>query len=182
MIVLASSSQTRAAILTAFHIPFCQKSVDFDEEQIHETNPTEFVYKAATGKMQRAEELYSLDTPLLSADTVVYAQGEILRKPKNVDDAQRILRMQSGNTTAIITCTLYRSHCVSLIDMSQTVYQFALFDTKKLDAYIESGEWMGKAGGCMVEGFCKEYIRSVTGYESCAMGLCIEKVIPFINE
>ena len=33
----------------------------------------------------------------------------------------------------------------------------------------------------MVEGFCKPYIKNVIGYESCAMGLCIEKLIPFLN-
>ena len=40
---------------------------------------------------------------------------------------------------------------------------------------------MGKAGAIMVEGFCKPYIKSVDGYESTAMGLCVEKLLPYLK-
>ena len=49
-----------------------------------------------------------------------------------------------------------------------------------LERYLESGLWQGKAGGCMVEGFCKKYIKSVDGYESTAMGLQVESLLPWI--
>ena len=50
-----------------------------------------------------------------------------------------------------------------------------------MDNYINSGECMGKAGAIMVEDFCKPYIKTVIGYESTAMGLCIEKLLPFVK-
>jgi len=40
---------------------------------------------------------------------------------------------------------------------------------------------MGKAGACMVEGFCKKYIVKSEGLESCAMGLSVEKILPFLD-
>ena len=58
---------------------------------------------------------------------------------------------------------------------------FDTFDEKDLENYLASGEWQGKAGGCMVEGFCKPYIREVKGYESCAMGLSVEVLKTFIG-
>ena len=58
-----------------------------------------------------------------------------------------------------------------LCDVSATYYQFTLFEPKDLEDYLNSGLWDGKAGGCMVEGFCKKYIAEVQGYESTAMGL-----------
>ena len=66
-------------------------------------------------------------------------------------------------------------------DYAFTVYTFAPFDKSDLKNYIESGEWSGKAGACMVEGFCKPYIKSVEGLESCAMGLTIEKLEPWFD-
>ena len=48
------------------------------------------------------------------------------------------------------------------------------------DEYINSELCMGKAGAIMVEGFCKPYIKKVNGFESTAMGLCVEKLISFI--
>lgn len=50
-----------------------------------------------------------------------------------------------------------------------------------LGIYLESGLWKGKAGGCMVEGFCKKYIKSIDGYESRAMGLQAEVLLPWIK-
>ena len=50
---------------------------------------------------------------------------------------------------------------------------------KKVLNYLNSGECFGKAGAIMVEGFCKPYIKSVKGLESTAMGLSIEKLIPY---
>ncbi|MCK4442199.1 MAG: Maf family protein, partial [Sulfurovaceae bacterium] len=46
---------------------------------------------------------------------------------------------------------------------------------------LDSGLWDGKAGGCMVEGFCKKYIQKVEGYESTAMGLQVERLIGWLK-
>lgn len=180
-IYLVSSSPTRAKILQDFGIEFLQKQCDYDEESIAATSPREFVYKAAMGKFEWAKEKYGLNTPLLCADTVVTAGNEILRKPKNRDDAKRILTKQSGKSVGIITCAAYASTHLSFVDLSVTEYFFAEFDKIELGKYLESGEWEGKAGGCMVEGFCKNYIIRQQGLESCAMGLTIEKLAPFLD-
>ena len=58
-----------------------------------------------------------------------------------------------------------------IIDISQTDYIFKDFNQDDLERYLDSGEWRGKAGACMVEGFCKTYIKEVRGFESTAMGL-----------
>jgi septum formation protein len=86
---------------------------------------------------------------------------------------------QSGNITSIITCMIYHSKNKKIIDISQTDYIFDDFDQDDLDAYLASGEWRGKAGACMVEGFCKSYIKEVRGFESTAMGLCVEVLETF---
>jgi septum formation protein len=69
---------------------------------------------------------------------------------------------------------IYHSEKVKIVDIASTDYIFDKFDMDKLELYLDSGEWRGKAGACMVEGFCKKYIREVIGYESCAMGLSVE--------
>ncbi|MDD3344452.1 MAG: septum formation inhibitor Maf [Sulfurospirillaceae bacterium] len=180
-IVLGSSSITRAQILTSFNIPFIQRPCDFDEESLSYSNPAHFVYHATKGKMQRYLESWDLEIPVLCADTVVTAKGEILRKAKDVKDARRILMAQSGNTVSILTCMIYKSQTSELIDLSSTDYLFAPFDEEALDLYLHGNEWKGKAGACMVEGFCKSYIKSVKGLESTAMGLSVEKLLPFLR-
>ncbi len=182
MLILASSSNTRASILRKHHIDFEQIPCDFDEEKLKCKSPKEFVYKATMGKLQRFLELHELKKPVLCADTVVTCEGQILRKANDKEDAKRILQLQSENEVSIITCMAYKSKDLELYDLSSTIYKFAKFDEEKLEKYLASNEWQGKAGACMVEGFCKEYILNVKGYESTAMGLCVEKLLPYLEK
>ena len=181
MLRLASSSQTRAMLLGAASISFKQESVDFDEDKIIASSPKNFVYQATMGKYEANLKAFGFsDYPLLVADTVVTARGQILRKARCIDDARNILMTQSGNVTSIITCMIYHAQNQKIIDISQTDYLFEKFDMDDLDNYLESGEWRGKAGACMVEGFCKSYIKEVRGFQSTAMGLNTDLLKTFI--
>ncbi|MDA7817147.1 septum formation inhibitor Maf [Sulfurimonas sp.] len=181
MIRLASSSVTRAHLLNEAGIEFIQESVDFDEDSIVATSPKNFVYQATTGKYEANLKAFGcIDYPLLVADTVVTSQNKILRKAKSIDDARDILMTQSGNITSIITCMIYQSAKMKIVDISSTDYIFDDFNRDDLENYLQSGEWKGKAGACMVEGFCKSYIREVRGHESTAMGLTTERLTKLI--
>jgi len=181
MLRLASASETRAMLLKEAGIAFIQESVDFDEEGIVASSPKNFVYQATMGKYEANLKAFGFEEyALLVADTVVTSQNQILRKAKCVDDARNILMTQSGNITSIITCFIYHAKDKKIVDISQTDYLFDPFDQDDLENYLESGEWRGKAGACMVEGFCKPYIKEVRGYESTAMGLSVEVLKRFM--
>lgn len=182
MICLCSSSESRALLLNKFGVDFIQKSPQYDEEQITTTVAKNFVYTASKGKLEAAIAEFGLEIPLLCADTVIAAaDGTILRKAKNIEDARRILNIQSGSTISILSSLHFRSKKLLFTDISATHYHFEKFEEDDLEAYLQSGLWQGKAGGCMVEGFCKKYIKSVDGYESTAMGLQVEVLLPWIR-
>lgn len=182
MLRLASSSITRAELLRGAGVPFIQESLDFDEDSIIAPTPKNFVYQATLGKYKvNLEKFGCSDYPLLVADTVVTAHGKILRKAKDENEARQILQMQSGSDVAIITCMIYKTPRLELIDISSTHYFFDPFEPNAIEQYLKSGDWQGKAGACMVEGFCKSYIREVCGYESTAMGLSVEVLKPFLS-
>jgi len=180
-LVLCSQSASRAQLLRRFGIDFVQKPVAYDEEQISTAVPREFVYLAAKGKLEVAEQQYGLDLPLLTADSVIAtAGGEILRKPKDQEDARRILRLQSASRISIVSSLHFKCQELLFADTSETRYRLAPFEEEDMERYLESGLWRGKAGGCMVEGFCKKYIVEVNGHESTAMGLSVEQLLPWI--
>lgn len=182
MIHLASNSESRALLLKKFGIDFIQRSPQYDEDQITSTIAKDFVYMASKGKMEAAVKEFGLDMPLLCADSVIMAaDGSILRKAKDTDDARRILTIQSGSTISIVSSLHFRTKELLLVDTSATHYHFSEFEEEDLEAYLESGLWKGKAGGCMVEGFCKKYIKSVEGFESTAMGLQVEVLLPWLH-
>ena len=181
-ICLCSQSESRALLLHNFSVDFVQKSVVYDEEQIRTTVAQDFVYTASKGKLEAAIRAFGLEIPLLCADTVIATHdGSILRKAKAIEDARRILKLQSGSSISIISSLHYKSKTLAFSDISATHYNFSTFEDDDLEDYLESGLWKGKAGGCMVEGFCKKYIESIDGYESTAMGLQVEVLLPWIK-
>lgn len=169
-------------MLDEARIKFVQRATNFNEDQILSTDPTEFVYQATKGKLQSAIKQFGLDLPILCADSVVAVENKILRKAKDINNARELLQKQSGNKVEIITCTTLYCSSFELIDLSKTSYLFAPFNEEKLAKYLDSGEWQGKAGACMVEGFCKEFIVSVDGYESTAKGVTLEAIFPFLDK
>jgi len=181
-IILGSNSTTRAGLLDSFGVPFVQQGASFDEDSIHVKNPIHFVYHIAMGKMVSFVQEFGLDMPVVCADTVVVSKGELLRKAKDVDEAREMLLTQSGSAVSIFTCMTYKTEKLEFIDLSSTEYIFGEFDKNALEEYLCSDEWRGKAGACMVEGFCREYIEEIRGYESTAMGLCVEKLLPFLKD
>ena len=178
--ILCSSSVTRAKLLKKAGIKFIQKKCDFDEDSIKTNDPYEFVIRASYGKFKACMKCFK-DEDIVTADTVVTDGVEILRKAKNEEDAKKILLKQSGKKIKIITSmwVLYKDRVFSRVD--EMVYKFREFDLNDLEEYLKSKEWMGKAGACMVEGFCKKYIIDVSGYESTAMGLCVEELLKIIG-
>ncbi len=181
MIRLGSNSTTRALLLQQHGIKFVQNGGEFDEESITTTDPKKFVIEATKGKFEELFKKFGCDDmPLLVADTVVTSGGQLLRKAKDKEDARRMLELQSGNEVSIISCMIFKSLDTEIFDISTTTYHFKKFDPQDMQEYINSGECMGKAGAIMVEGFCKPYIKKVDGYESTAMGLCVEKLLPFV--
>ena len=181
MIRLGSNSPTRALILKNARIDFIQNGGNFDEDSITTTDPKSFCYEATKGKFDELYKKYGIEEmPLLVADSVVTCEGKLLRKAKDLNDAEFMLELQSGNITSVITCMIYKSKEKEIIDISITTYEFKKFDKKHMQNYLDSGVCFGKAGAIMVEGFCKPYIKNVLGFESTAMGLCVEKLQMFI--
>ena len=181
MFILCSSSKTRALLLKKAGIEFVQKNCFFDEETIKATNPYEFVVLASFGKFKECKKCFGNEN-IIAADTVVSDGEQILRKAEDEKKAREILLAQSGKKIRIITSmwVQFKGRIFSRVD--ETVYEFKEFDEKDLENYLKSGEWRGKAGACMVEGFCKKYIKNVKGYESTAMGLCVEELLKIIGE
>ncbi len=99
-----------------------------------------------------------------------------------MNEAKELLLLQSGNRVKIITAIHLKSKAFYFVDISSTEFYLKKFDEEDLQRYLLSDSWQGKAGACMIEGFCKKYIKGMSGLKSTAMGLQIEKILPWIGE
>ena len=125
--------------------------------------------------------------PILCADTTVSLpgshDGEILGKPADALDAERILQMLSGKTHEVLTALALtidpHKIPVSLLQISQV--KFADLSQEQIDTYIASGEPFGKAGAYGIQGRAGAFISSIQGSYSGIMGLPLYETVQLLD-
>lgn len=146
-VVLASKSPRRQELLRGMGIDFMVLTKD-TIEVFPEGKPLEEVPKYLSGikSLNYNDRELPSDYLLITSDTVVICEGEILGKPKDREDAVRMLRMLSGKTHRVVTGVTVRSakKCESFAVGSNVT--FAELDAEEIDHYIDTYKPFDKAG------------------------------------
>lgn len=109
---------------------------------------------------------------VLAADTVVAVGQRILPKAEDAETALACLRLLSGRRHNVLTAlTVIAADGTARHRLSRTTVKVALLGSQAMDAYIASGEWMGKAGGYAIQGSFEAHISWLSGSFSGVMGL-----------
>src|SRR3989339_1196720 len=101
-IILASGSKRRQEILEKLGVEFEIAESGYDESKIVCDDPVELVEELAIQKALSVAKQYP-DAIIIGGDTVVYLAGEIVGKPVDKKDAERIIRLLSGTTHMVVT-------------------------------------------------------------------------------
>lgn len=160
--ILASASPRRKEILEQLGLQFSVVTADTDESSAI-TDPAALVEELSLRKARAVADIVDPEQPVIGADTVVAAGGEILGKPKDAADARRMLRLLSGSTHQVLTgVTLfykgkpYTAHCI-------TDVAFQPMTEQEIAEYAASGEPYDKAGGYAIQGRAARYITGING-------------------
>lgn len=181
-IFLASSSASRALLLENSGFDFEQIIIEYDESAICAISTPAHLFAQAVvaEKTRQFKEHFGAEFSdftkrgaLLFADSSVICRGQILGKAKDENHARQMLGLQSGSRASVYTAMSVLCAAFSLSALSVASYDFAPYPAAKLDEYLQSGLWQGKAGAMMIEGFSGEYILAKSGDISTAMGLDI---------
>ena len=176
-LILASESPRRKQLLEAAGYEFEVEPSGIDEPE----PPTEMSPWAFRGPPGVAQGRRSRQAPvgrlILGADTICVVDGEILTKPLDRADAERMIRLQEGRNTHVITgICLYRvdrHEWVGAVDVS--VVNFTPLPTTDRVAYLDSDRWQGKSGGYGVQDH-DPFVSVVRGSFSNVVGLPIERL------
>ena len=176
MLILASASPRRQELLRQIGCEF-RVFVSRAEELSASGVPPE---KLATENARRkAEEAASRDTtglPVLGADTVVAVDAAILGKPKDEEDAAKMLRLLSGRKHFVYTGVAILDSEEKIIFAEKSEVTFFDITDEKIQQYIETGEPMDKAGSYGIQGFGGAFVKKVNGSYFNVVGLPIEEV------
>jgi septum formation protein len=176
MLILASASPRRQELLQQIGCDF-RVFVSYAEELSESGVSPE---KMATENARRkAEDVASRDTtglPVLGADTVVAVDATILGKPKDEEDAARMLRLLSGRRHFVYTGVALVYHGATYTSVVQTAVWMDKMSDEEISAYIATGEPMDKAGAYAVQGIAAKFIPKIEGSFSNVVGLPLHEV------
>ncbi len=113
------------------------------------------------------------DALVIGADSVVAIDGLALGKPRDAEDARRMLRLLSGRAHSVFTgmCVVSSQGCAARLD--ETRVEFMPLDDARIDEYIATGEPMDKAGAYGIQGLGGALVRSYEGDYDNVIGMCV---------
>jgi nucleoside triphosphate pyrophosphatase len=174
MLVLASRSPRRRAILQEAGIPFVVRPADVDETPRPGELPREYVTRMATDKARAVAA--APDEIVLGADTTVVIGGQMLAKPLDSRDAMRMLELLSGQRHQVVTGICLQRAGGLVQDCAETSVWFAPLSRQEIEAYVASGEPLDKAGAYAIQGLASKFIRRIDGCYFNVVGLPVALV------
>jgi len=184
-LILASASPRRAELLSAAGFEFETIVTDVDETVRAEESPSAYVRRLAAEKSAAAAANYRGtydDVVILAADTAVVVDGEILGKPRDDDDAARMLRSLSGRRHDVLTGVSLRRGAYELGRVETTAVFFTALSDTEIEWYVASGEGRDKAGAYAIQGRGSRFIPRIDGSYSNVVGLPIAAVVELLEE
>jgi septum formation protein len=171
-LILASTSLRRKELLALLQLPFEVVDPEFDE-RIHADVPPEAQARTfALGKARSCAQRFG-DSLVLGSDTLIAVGETILGKPSDRAVAGAMLRRLRGRehriyTAIAVCCAARRLEDVAVESVTVWMKPFSDAD---LEAYLEDGEWEGKAGAYSIQGRGGEFIERIEGDYTAAVGL-----------
>jgi septum formation protein len=184
MLVLASASPRRHDLLRNAGISFVVQPTNIPEVPQPGEAPRAFAERLAREKALAGFRRQP-DSFVLGADTIVVVDAEILGKPRDNDDAARMLRLLSGRTHQVITgvCLVGPQLATAFEDVRSetTVVTMEALSDDDIRSYISTGEPMDKAGGYAIQGRASRWISHIDGDYFNVVGLPVSLVCKMLR-
>ncbi|WP_028764121.1 Maf family protein [Shewanella colwelliana] len=188
-LVLASGSPRRKELLAQLGMgnrdfSFEILSADIDETHQAGEAATDFVVRLAKEKALAGLQLWSGTeaATALGSDTIVVHQGEILGKPQNEADAQRMLQTLSGHCHSVMTAVAVTDGIKTVSCLVETKVQFCSLTEDDILAYIATKEPMDKAGAYGIQGLGGSFVQGIEGSYSAVVGLPLVETKTLLRE
>ena len=181
-LILASKSPRRKEILENLGVKFDIITCETDEHT-DERNGKKYVEEIAFRKGNAVRELleskgeFTSDCIILSSDTVVVsADGEIMGKPRDREDAKRMILAFSGKPHFVISGIALITKEKTVVTSETTTVFFDVVDESDIEKYLDSDEAYDKAGAYAIQGYASLWINGIEGDYFNVVGLPVKKL------
>lgn len=180
-VILASASPRRKEILSMLGFPFAVVPSNLSEDLALGNNDFESYARQLASMKTQAIANEEQDSIVIGADTIVVHKGKIYPKPESKEQARAFLEELSGETHSVITGVgLFMDSKICTFSV-QTKVTFREFDDMLINAYVESGDPMDKAGGYGIQTAGSLLVEKIDGDFYNVMGLPIAKLTEYMR-
>jgi septum formation protein len=162
-LLLASTSPQRRAILEQLAIPFEVVAPEYEEHDPPDADAVELVREHARGKARSVAHLGGPHRPVLGVDTAVAVDGELLGKPADLTDAERMLELLAGRTHRVVSGLCLLTAGWEVVEHETTTVAFRALTPRELAHHLATGEWEGRAGGYAIQGRGAALVERIEG-------------------
>lgn len=182
-IILASKSLRRKELLKQMGFKFKVDVSEVDERKFFHSSPVGLVKSLSKAKAEAVSKRYK-NAIIISADTLVVLDKEVIGKPKSAKNAKEILRKLSGKTHTVITgFTVLDSKTKKEISKTvATKVKFKKLTEKEISDYIKTGEPMDKAGAYGIQDKAGVFVESISGDYFNIVGLPISAISSVLKD
>lgn len=180
-IVLKSTSPRRKELLEKLGYDFIVKSFDVDETMNPNLSAIDNVLNVSLRKVLAKREEYK-EYIQIGCDTIVVLDGKVYGKPKDEDDAKRMLQTFSGKTHQVISGLSVIDNDIIYNTAVISYVTFKKLTETEIDNYIKTKECFGKAGAYAIQGLGKNLVESYSGSLNNIIGLPTEKLKEILGE
>ena len=175
-VILASASPRRLALLQQIGIEATVCPADFDEVSGSAVQAEDVVLANAVGKCQAVVKIKGDSLPVIAADTVVVAEGVILGKPQDAEDAVVMLKQLSGKTHKVLTGIAVSYAGEMLAEVCETKVVFRDLTDEEIKNYVATGEPLDKAGAYGIQGKGAVLVEKIDGCYNNVVGLPLTRM------
>ena len=180
-IILASKSPRRREILENLGYDFEVITAQTDENS-DITSPSELVMELAKRKAKAVASSHKADEIIVACDTVVATKTQILGKPKNEEDARKMLSELSGDVHSVFSGLCVIKDEKTLVDYCKTDVYFDKLTDDDINWYIAQNEWADKAGSYGIQGKASVFIQKIDGDYFNVVGLPVNLLYKMLKE
>lgn len=171
-LVLGSKSPRRVDLLKELGLDFEVRPSHFDEQHGAEISPRELPLLLAQGKAQDLRASLAHDELLITADTIVILDGEVIEKPRNLEEAASFLRRLSGRWHQVVTAFVLATTLQQTSESVESEILFAPLTDEEIAYYLSRCEVLDKAGAYGVQDWIGLVgVREIRGSYHNVMGL-----------
>ncbi len=174
MLILASASPRRHELLLAAGLPHIVRPSSIPELPVPAESPTAFVQRIAVEKARAMP--HDQSDIVLAADTVVCLDSQMFGKPRDDEDARRMLRLLSGRDHFVYTGICLLAGQRTIKDLAATKVSFARLTDQEIEEYTRSGETRDKAGAYAIQGWASRFVTQIQGCYHNVVGLPVSLV------